>query len=144
MIWWEQKGVEHIDSASTAVSLAPIHPLFLCPAIIPTLSLHLFLPLYLLLFSLSLSLRCAIIITPLLDTQAIKPGPPFFLRTSPSARTKPIKGRLNYSFCMLPTPGCNSMGLRAGERGRGVAGCTGGGVYFPVWLPHLNPQDTTL
>lgn len=57
MIWWEQKGVEHIDSAPTAVSLAPIHPLFLCPAIIPTLSLHLFLHLYLLLFLyLSLSL----------------------------------------------------------------------------------------
>ena len=70
MIWWEQRGVRYIDSASTAVSLA----LFI-PVSSALISFHLS-PRYLFLSTSFLSLQRAIIITPLLDAQAINQGLP--------------------------------------------------------------------
>lgn len=70
-----------------------IHPLFLRAAITPTLS-TLSLPLYPLLFFLSPVCNHN---NPSLRRPGNKPGSPFFLHISPSVRTKPIKGWLNYS-----------------------------------------------
>lgn len=112
MIWWEEGGVERIDPASTAVSLARFFPFSSAWPSSQLSPLHLFLLLYLLLFLLSpvcnhnnASLR----------RPGNKPGPLFFLHTSPLAKTKPIKGWLNYSCCVLPTPGYNSVRLSVGE-----------------------------
>lgn len=110
MIWWKQEGVEHIDSASTAVAqFFPFSSVWLSSQLS---SLYLFLPLYLVFFFLSpvcnhnnASLR----------RPGNKPGPLFFLHTSPLAKAKPIKGWLNYSCCVLPTPGYNSVRLSVGE-----------------------------
>lgn len=68
----EQKRVKHIDSASTAVSLTLFIPFSYVLLSLQLSPLHLSLSMHFF----SFSLQCAIIITPLLDTQAINQGLP--------------------------------------------------------------------
>lgn len=57
-----------------------------------------------------------------------KLGPPSFLCTSPLVSTKPIKGWLNYSCCVPPTPESYSKGLRVGRAWARCDGMLGGGI----------------
>lgn len=149
MIWWEQRGAER--SQAYRFSLYrwlshTIHPVFLCADITPALS-TLSLPPYPLLFFPSPVCNHN---NPSLRHSGNKPGPPFFLCTSPLARTKPIKGWLNYS-CWLPqTPVYNTVGLTVGWVWAKCDGMLGVGknccryIGASLWLLQLNPQDATL
>lgn len=71
-----------------------------------------------------------------------KPGPPAFLCTSPLVSTKPIKGWLNYSCCVPPTPESHSTGLRVGRAWARCNGTLGWGIRTtedPVFLLSLTP-----
>lgn len=133
----KQKGVKHISIQPPQLSLSHYSSRFplrwyhsnSLHFISPSLSTSFF-----------LSLQCAIIITPLLDTQAINQGLPSSCACLPWRGQKPIKGWLNYS-CWLPqTPVYNTVGLTVGWVWVKCDGMLGVGKNWIQW--NLPPSDS--